>query len=449
MTVSLAQNPNTPSETLRALSQTDDEATLRALAENPNTPLDCLFELAELFPGLFWRNPVLSLLLLEDPFLARRIPATTQEALVESIDAPGWFLSSMVEHQSTTLRAMVMRHPNLPSEQLDELVSSPLESTRRAVAANPKLSKEAALRLLHDGESSVAVAVVKNFVFQGDELEALWNKNDSWIFRALAENPNTSAKVLSRLSRQEASHLSLIAAHPNTDEETLEWLSLIPDARAKVAAHPRTGVGVLRVLSTDLDVGVRRAVLCNPMLPTSIGDQMVRAEPGLLPSNASVSPSLLESLLSSREEPLRYSAAFHPKSPSQLLTRLASDESLRVQCAVAGNSNTPASTLELLSKAGSIRIIAALASNPKTPNMLLWSLTKSGDVEVRTRVASNPGLSGWGVRELIQDGEREVRLALAKNSALSVNDLLRMRRDTDGSIKRAVRAAIRAKSRAQ
>ena len=46
----VAKNPNTPSEVLRSLSESDDTATRQNVAGNPNTPTNVLWKLGEEFP---------------------------------------------------------------------------------------------------------------------------------------------------------------------------------------------------------------------------------------------------------------------------------------------------------------------------------------------------------------------------------------------------------------
>ncbi|GAX39076.1 hypothetical protein NIES4075_00270 [Tolypothrix sp. NIES-4075] len=62
-----AAGPSTPPELLRELAESDNEAICQAVAQNSNTPTDVLLNLFAEFLLQVLNNPVLDLLLLENP----------------------------------------------------------------------------------------------------------------------------------------------------------------------------------------------------------------------------------------------------------------------------------------------------------------------------------------------------------------------------------------------
>jgi hypothetical protein len=73
--LTLAQDPACSEADLIRLSKSKDPSMLAALTENPSTPISILARLGGAFPDALFRNPVLPLLLLEDPlFLRQALP---------------------------------------------------------------------------------------------------------------------------------------------------------------------------------------------------------------------------------------------------------------------------------------------------------------------------------------------------------------------------------------
>lgn len=63
----LAASPDTSPEQLRELAAISSKSISFRVAANPNTPIDVLWKLGTKFPKQLLENPVLPLLLLENP----------------------------------------------------------------------------------------------------------------------------------------------------------------------------------------------------------------------------------------------------------------------------------------------------------------------------------------------------------------------------------------------
>ena len=65
----LAQDETTSPETLRELARHEDCQVRQYVAKNPNTPVEVLLNICFEFPSEVINNPVIPLLLLEDPYI--------------------------------------------------------------------------------------------------------------------------------------------------------------------------------------------------------------------------------------------------------------------------------------------------------------------------------------------------------------------------------------------
>lgn len=87
---SIAKNPNTPADTLRALyTKSFGRTVLAAIARNPNTPLDLLTKLiTEGHAPDFCKNPIAPFVLLEKPDFLNAFDVKTQMSLLACPAAP-------------------------------------------------------------------------------------------------------------------------------------------------------------------------------------------------------------------------------------------------------------------------------------------------------------------------------------------------------------------------
>ena len=65
----LAQDETTAPDKLMELARHNDYSTRQYVASNPNTPADILLSICWEFPNEVMNNPVVPLLLLEDPYI--------------------------------------------------------------------------------------------------------------------------------------------------------------------------------------------------------------------------------------------------------------------------------------------------------------------------------------------------------------------------------------------
>ena len=107
------------------------------------------------------------------------------------------------------------------------------------------------------------------------------SKKDSRKIK-LAENENTSANVLEKLSNDENKSVRLaVAMNPNTPTATLDALARDDDRddiRLAVAGNPNTSEVTLEALAKDEYEAVRLAVAENPSTPADVLDELVKSK---------------------------------------------------------------------------------------------------------------------------------------------------------------------------
>src|SRR5690349_3319636 len=88
----MARDLATPLVAFTELARSQDPKVLKALTENPNTPPEILRGLSQRFPGEFLKNPVLPMLLLESPEFFRRFTLEQLQVLIFRADFPRFVL---------------------------------------------------------------------------------------------------------------------------------------------------------------------------------------------------------------------------------------------------------------------------------------------------------------------------------------------------------------------
>jgi hypothetical protein len=216
--ITLARDPSCSAGELLQLSRSQDSAVLRALAQNPSTPLSVLLRLGGGFPDEFLQNPVLPLLLLEDPLFLQRVE-------LENWSAHRFLL-----------------HPALPQVFFEDLCRCYLSKINKKLNALYFLSNEER-SLLHDKRfpwlplyeyisgNGDRCGVLRQLLFKrserpAQELEALRGSDAPMQVRlALTMAKNTTAEMLSGLlcDRDQTVRWHALR-HPNAPQDVLSLL---------------------------------------------------------------------------------------------------------------------------------------------------------------------------------------------------------------------------------
>jgi hypothetical protein len=230
----VAKNPGAPPALLLSLSTHPDKLTLANLAENPNTPLAALFQVGAFFPLSFLKNPVIHMLLLEDPLFLRAAPPDFLGALLSVKEPPRWVLEAALLHRSSSVITKLGSCKGLPREFIERLVNHRETAARASVAARKHLAVPSLLMLAKDKELSVRAAVAANPSAPASLLEDLFAEPASEIWKALASNPSAPPSVLKELATVE-------------EHSTYELFLL----QLSVAQNPSAPASVLTTLSKN------------------------------------------------------------------------------------------------------------------------------------------------------------------------------------------------------
>ncbi len=104
----LAANQETPPETLRELSQSDDPSIRQAISGNPNTPIDLLWNLLPEFPHEIVANPVFSLIRFTDLDWIKMVPDRSLIQLFKQKRIPEVFIQESLKYRRSEFVMMAI-----------------------------------------------------------------------------------------------------------------------------------------------------------------------------------------------------------------------------------------------------------------------------------------------------------------------------------------------------
>lgn len=176
----VAENNAAPPELLRELAASSKTVCER-VAANPNTPIDVLLKLGAKFPKQLLNNPILPLLLLENPNLVENIPdQSVRSLLAANTNTPLEILEILARDRKYHVRHRAANNPKMPIEKFAKIT---LERIAKTLV--PSFSRF--IVFLH--AQAPQEALVKNY------------RSESWLERyAIAQNPNTPKHILNELT---------------------------------------------------------------------------------------------------------------------------------------------------------------------------------------------------------------------------------------------------------
>jgi Leucine rich repeat variant len=351
----VAQNPNTPPETLRKLAS--DEGCRVHLARNPSTPSEVLESLSK----DTWipirvdvaENPNTSPTVLKDLAKDKDIQVALAAARITGELQGEYNISDIRDNPNIPAKVLfqlaeeapwaVLKHPNTPSELLLKFSTSPIGNLRQDIAANPNTPVSILEQLAHDECSYVRCEV--------------------------ANNRNTPISILFKQLARDALVSHAVAYQISTEQRDCFEVEHILDILAEESSSPLETI--LQRLGRD-------------------GGETARV------------------FLASRFD-----------LPTDLLVQLAEAIEVKVREAVAKNLSTPSRCLEQLVKSQETKVRQAVAQNPNTPINVLEKLAKDVDSTVRMHIAEKTNLSPETLEELAGDESNIVREKAMLNPSLA------------------------------
>lgn len=290
-------------------------------------------------------------------------------------------------------------------ELLQELAHSQDKATRKAVAANPNTPADALLKLgaefptqlvenpvfsllLLENPNLVAEIPLPTLrsILKLDNvpqiiLEQAVHKADVEVQLALANNIQTSKKVLERLTQSrdaqvaESARLHVNFAGELTDGYEEKAREVIQENMSLPYRDERNTLNALAVLAQICPIP-------HYIIEYWVKNSVYEGLCSTLANSLATSPNILKQLACHQNSRIRYDVARNCHIPTDVLLQLIND------CqAVPG--------------LGSVR--SGLAGNPNTPSDILESIVKENYSISREKVAQNPNTSLSFIKELIND----------------------------------------------
>lgn len=286
-----AQDENTEPEILAELANSEDIETRKCVASNPNTPTEALLKLGTEFPDEIIANPIFALLVLENP-------------------------------ESRFIQLSLAR------------------STKTSIATLEKLMKRKNIEILCDVANSIGIseaALEKLADFRHQDLGEDWRRKK--VRCCVANHPKLTSSLIKKLSADRSIvRYNVICNHhisSSSREQIIQKHNLDLDEKIQLASKSNFPE-VIKNLSLDSKVKVRRAVASNPNTKPTILEQLLREN----------HPSICKALLNNPSTPEKikeiiYFIQGNLQDCNQLIEELAKSQYLYIRNLVAKNSQAP------------------------------------------------------------------------------------------------------------
>ncbi|BAZ13362.1 hypothetical protein NIES4071_52010 [Calothrix sp. NIES-4071] len=346
-----------------------------------------------------------------EPTTTTRAPTHLPRNLIPTMDekTPPQFVNTSLANTLEQAR-VAAEDVSTDPELLQELARSQDKATRRAVAANPNTPADTLLRL----GAEFPMQLVENPVFS---LLLLENPNlvaeiPLPTLRSILKLDNVPLFILEQAANKADVEVQLaLANNIQTSKKVLERLTQSRDAQ--VAESARLHVNFAGELTEGYEEKAREVIQGN-MSPAYRAESNSLYCLAILAQICPIPKYIIEYLVQdSSYEYICRSLATSPATLPDVLRQLACHINPIIRYEVARNPRVPTDTkLQLMADCeeihglGSVR--SALASNPDTPLTILESLAKENYSKVREKVAQNPNTPLSVIQELINDKNGEV-----------------------------------------
>ena len=392
-----AANPATPPDRLQELARRGSREK-RAVAGNPNAPTHLLIWLARWHWDAVLKNPVLPLLLMEDPNFPAKLPVIALREILRMEDPPKELITPLLRHGDEEIREAARLHRTSRSRDVEAKAGgtptfglqlkggAALAEVVTLGLAPPWLLRSA----MEASEIGLRVRAAKCVLEQGKS------------------GPLDQRMQLLRDAGADENLRFLGNGKRDMDPAMLAQLAEGgPFARRLAARHPRTPpAALMKLAGVHGEFVVRCCAAKNPSTPV---------------------PTLV-SLAGSGDARLRQAVAKNKSCPPSLLDQLASDASVEVREAAAANSSTGAGTLARLTGDPEPQVRLKVARHKAADASVMQALARDPNDEVRRMVARQPSAPLEVLRELMQDADSYVRMLAVQNKAVPGDADVRVQR---------------------
>lgn len=163
-----------------------EETSLEGMAKDPNLPLGLLYLLAGRYPGAFLENPLLPLLVLEDPGFFSKTPGWFFLSLLSLSSLPEGLWRAGLQHQDLSAQSHTAQAEALPRSLMEEVLCSGSVAARMGLSNNPAAPEELLRALARDPDAQVRKALVSRRALPAEVLASLENDESEEVRRVLS-----------------------------------------------------------------------------------------------------------------------------------------------------------------------------------------------------------------------------------------------------------------------
>lgn len=474
----LASADDTSVAVLEELSLHPQPEVREAVARNPNTPTKVLLKLGKEFPDAITANPILNLLLLENPE-SHFVRLSLARSTTTSEDT----IARLSEIEDEEILCAVARNPKTPLHILEQLVENPFrfcddenadefdfDDLFTAILKNPNTSESLLLQLAESGSSYVKMAIAQNPKAPLSLLNQFADWRNFSMHQAIARNPQAPSAILENLAGENEKEIrDLVKNHPNVSETAIAIINFIE-------GKPGTSIDLIERLASDQRASVRLLVAAHPSTPAKVLEKLAQDTDQDVPFKAASNPNatstvlefFAEFLVKQHQRVSRSNQIFYKRSALELLERsditpkvlenlLQMNEYVVLE-AIASSLRTPPTMLLELSEYQApssvhIHFLIKLAKNPNTPSDALEKLYlkinqthHSNTIHGLYAVAAHPNIPVHLLEQFAIHSHADLRAKVATNVNIPISILERLSNDSQDRVSRIAKQALKARA---
>lgn len=421
----VANNLATPPKLLTKLSTSEDFCTRRNVATNPNTPSEILIRLANEFPDEFFANPILNLLTLEYPkFFEELIPFNTLISLIQSESASDYFLRA-VEKLMLNFSENSINFPRNRSKKAQDEHNHAVREFLLIMIKNPRISANFIQKLLSHPDSFI-LENVELRIINSEEFTGSWKEKAQKLIphtqiakdryfvtlKELEKIPYIcDAPFLKRLRGEEITEPLAPYLSSKTNDKHIYLSRLLEEVLTEYWAD-QSNEENKKMGYLNSNNARNSQVLLKVLKERNSGGN----EQENLASDPKTPREILAKLALVKDPEVREKVARNPQTPIKILEKLAKDEDEWVRRSITENPKAPSQLLEELSKNVDFWIYHALVVNPNTPSSTLAYLASFNDQELNQKILVHPHTDLSLLLEILKQNESLCVRLLAKEN---------------------------------
>jgi hypothetical protein len=353
----LADSPATPPLILKLLASHRDIGILEAIAQNINTPEETLKELVN---------------------QGKKI---SRSLIAGNPSTPADVLEYLSKNKSASVRSSIAENPNTPRNVLEQLA----KDTVKGIA-------ETAKQMIGERKGEYGFVTIYGGKGISSTMAERFKALGMYRYSKTILNPRTTPQALKKLVRKDPIN---VAKHQNTPPEVLLKLSQSDDVsiRQAVAINPSVPISILEKLANDDSYKVRWKVAENPSTPINLLFKQLARDTKVINAIANQMSSKVSGTNIDAETIIDILGEYCSNPVEIILQALASRGGYFARLFLASRFDLPADLLAQLAQTNDLRLLKTIAGNPNTPTDTLEKLINDDSAEIREKVFQNSGFS--------------------------------------------------------